>query len=136
MSLVRRSATIAALALVLTGPALSADAATTNWKTLVPFDGAKLQACKVSTTATGPWKVKLRVDASKATGKVRGGGQVLKNGKPTPQSWDSRWVQKGAVSSVGTVHLTRGSAFTLSAGIGGTQAGNGGEFKAAKIPLC
>jgi hypothetical protein len=124
-----------ALALVLTGPALSARAAGNSWKTLVPFDGGKLQACKVATTATGPWQVKLRVDATRATARVQGSAYVVK-GQRTLDSWHSGWVARGHLSAVGTVRLPRGTRYTLGAGLGGGQSGDGGSFAARQIPHC
>jgi hypothetical protein len=125
----------AALAVALTGPALSAHAAGPNWKTLVTFDGAKIQACKVPTTQTGPWKVKLRVDATRATTRVSGAGYVMK-GSRTLDSWKSGWVTRGHLSGVGTVRLPQGSKYTLNAGLGGGQSGDGGTFTHKQIPHC
>ena len=136
MTFLSRAAATAALTLALTGPALAADASGNNWKTLSTTAGGKIQACKVATTATGPWKVKLRVDASHATGKVRGSATVVDDGTPTNQKWNSGWVTKGHVSSIGNVKLKRGKTFELDAGIGTTNMGNGGSFKAAQIRGC
>lgn len=127
--------TAAALTVVLTGPALSADAGTLNWKTLVLFDGGKAQACKVPTTATGPWKVHLRIDASKATTRVESNTAVVK-GQNTIDTWQSGWVAKGHISAIGTVRMPRGAAYTLSVGLDNGQAGNGGSFASTQIPHC
>ncbi len=136
MNLASRAAAIAALALVATGPALSADAAGHHWKNLATTAGGKIQACKVATTHTGPWKVRLRVDASKATTRVNGTAWVTKNGDNTGQKWKSGWVAKGHVSDVGTVKLPRGKAYVLNAGIGTSQMGNGGSFAAGDLRAC
>jgi hypothetical protein len=137
MTFTSRAALVAAgaLAVVLTGPALSADAGTLNWKTLVLFDGAKAQACKVPTTSTGPWKVRLRIDATKATTRVESNVAVMK-GQKTIDTWQSGWVAKGHISPIGSVRMPRGSAFTLSVGLDNGQAGNGGGFASTKIPHC
>ncbi|WP_151084176.1 hypothetical protein [Nocardioides cynanchi] len=137
MTLTSRATAVAAgaLALALTGPGLSAHAAGTNWKSLVTFEGAKIQACKVPTTATGPWKVKLRIDATKATTRVQGAGYVMKGNKTT-DSWKSAWVTRGHYSGVGTVKLPRGAQYTLNAGLGGGQSGDGGSFVAKQVPHC
>jgi hypothetical protein len=127
--------TATALTVVLTGPALSAHAGTLNWKTLVPFDGGKTQACKIPTTPTGPWKVRLRVDASKATSKVESTVSVLK-GTKTVDTWHSGWVAKGHISAIGSVRMPRGAAYTVSAGLDNGQAGNGGGFASTQIPHC
>ncbi len=136
MNPVSRAASIAALALVVTGPALSADAAGNHWKNLATTAGGKVQACKVATTDTGPWKVKLRVDASKATTRVNGSAWVTKDGDNTGAKWKSGWVAKGHVSDVGTVKLPRGKAYELNAGIGTSAMGNGGTFSAGDIRAC
>lgn len=136
MTFASRAAATAALTLALTGPALAAHAGGNNWKTLSTVSGGKIQACKIATTHTGPWKIKLRVDASHATTRVEGTAFVTKDGKSTKQKWRSGWVGKHHISSVGTVKLQRGKAFVLNAGIGAGQMGNGGTFKAAQIRGC
>lgn len=136
MTFASRAAATAALTLALTGPALAAHAGGNNWKTLSTTAGGKIQACKVATTATGPWKIKLRVDASHATTSVSGSAYVLKGGASTSQKWKSGFVSKGHVSKVGTVKLVRGKEYTLNAGIGTHNMGNGGTFKAAQIRGC
>ena len=136
MTLLSRAAAAAALALLVTGTALSADAAGNNFKTLSTTVGGKIQACKVATTDTGPWKVKLRVDAQHASAHVNGSAFVTNDGKATGSKWRSGWVAKGHVSAVGTVRLPRGKAFELNAGIGTDNMGNGGTFKAGNIRAC
>jgi hypothetical protein len=127
--------TATALALALTGPAMSAHAAGPDWKTLVTFDGAKIQACKVPTTATGPWKVKLRIDATKASNRVQGAGYAVK-GTRTLDGWKSGWVARGHLSAVGVVKVPRGPTYSLNAGLGGGQSGNGASFADKQIPHC
>ncbi|WP_148575619.1 hypothetical protein [Nocardioides caldifontis] len=130
-----RTLAVAAATVAITVPSFgAAQAAGNDWKTLSTFDGGKVQACKVA-TKSGDWKVKLRVDARKAKSKVTGMAYVTKNGDELA-NWTSGWVKKGKVSSVGTVKLPRGKAYTLDAGIGGTNAGNGASFKAKNVPGC
>jgi hypothetical protein len=136
MTFLSRAAATAALTLALTGPALAAGASGNHWKTLATTAGGKIQACKVATTETGPWKVKLRVDASHATGKVRGTAMVTDGGAPTNQKWKSGWVAKGHISSIGNVKLKRGKTFELNAGIGTANMGNGGSFQARQLRGC
>lgn len=136
MRLASRAVTATALALALSGPALAAHAQGTSWGTLVTFDGAKVQACKVPTTAQGPWKVKLRVNARQATARVRGNAVVIKGSTATSQTWASGWVPRGQVSTVGSVRLPRGSAYSLNVGLSASQAGNGGAFHAGQIRAC
>jgi hypothetical protein len=137
MTFLSRAAAVAATALVVvvTAPALSAHAAGLNWKTLAPFDGGKVQACKVPTTANGPWKIRMRVDATKATARVQGSGYAVKGSK-TLDTWHSGWVTKGHISAIGTVKLPQGKDYSLNAGIGGDNAGNGGTFLSGQIPHC
>jgi hypothetical protein len=136
MTLIRRTATLAALTLALTGPALSAHAAGNNWKTLASISGGKIQACKTPTTKTGPWKIKFRVDAHKATGRVSGIATVLKNEHNTSDKWTSGYISRGHASKIGTVKLPRDAKYSISAGIGTGAMGDGGEFKAGDIRPC
>ncbi|HET7432696.1 MAG TPA: hypothetical protein VFJ89_14405 [Nocardioides sp.] len=137
MTTMSRAAAVAALTtLALAASTAGSQAAGRDWKTLSTFDGGKIQACKVATTDTGPWKIKLRVDATKATGKVNGTAFVTKNDNPDGDHWKSGWVAKGKISDVGTVTLPRGKAYALGAGIGSTDAGNGGSFTAGDIRGC
>src|SRR5439155_11612975 len=84
MNVVRRSATgaLAAFALVIAGPALSAHAAHQpyHFQTLSSVAGAKVQGCRIPTSASQPVTIKLRVNATKATGRVNGQGWVTRNG--------------------------------------------------------
>jgi hypothetical protein len=131
-----RAIAVAAVAVSVTVPSFgAAQAAGNNWKTLSTFNGGKVQACKVATTNTGPWKVTLRVDARSAKSKVSGSTYVTKHADEV-DSWTSGWVAKGHVSAAGTVKLPRGSAYALNAGIATANAGNGGTFKAGDIPGC
>lgn len=130
-----RAAALAAITLALTAPAVGAQAQGRNWKTLSETSGGKIQACKVATTKTGPWKIKLRVDASNASTRVDGSAYVTKNDK-TIDHWKSGWVAPGHVSGIGTVKLPRGAAYGLNAGIGSGQAGNGGTFRPGQIRVC
>jgi hypothetical protein len=135
MRLAARAAALSALTLALAGPALSAHAATNHWKTMATMGGGKVQACKVATTETGPWKIRLRVDATKAHSKITGSAFVSKDGTATDAHWRSG-VAAGHISKVGTLKLPRGSAYRLGVGISTGQAGNGGEFKAGQIRGC
>src|SRR4051794_39380504 len=76
-----RAAAAAVLALGLAMPAASADARGHHWTTVVKVHRAKFQACKVPTTQHGPWKVRFRLDATRATTSVRGEAEVDKGDK-------------------------------------------------------
>jgi len=131
-----RAVTVAALALSLSAPALGAAQASGNhWKTLSTIEGGKIQACKVATTKTGPWKIKLRVDATRAQSRVSGAAYVMK-GTDTKSHWMSGWVAKGHISKAGSVKLPRGRKYTLNAGVGTGAMGNGGTFTAGQIRGC
>jgi len=136
MRFTSRAVTVAALALSLSAPAFgAAQASGNNWKTLSTIEGGKIQACKVATTKTGPWKIKLRVDATRAKSRVNGAAYVMK-GTDALTHWKSGWVTKGHVSKAGAVKLPRGAAYTLNAGIGTSAMGNGGTFAARQIRGC
>lgn len=142
MSVLRRTAAgaVAALAVVIAGPAFTATAASNphhyHFKSIVSISGAKLEACRLRTASPAPWKVKVRVNAKRSTGKVMAGAQGMRNGTPVRKGWASGTVRKGHVSTIGTVKVPRGSAYTLSAGIGTGGMGNGGEFKVANLRRC
>jgi hypothetical protein len=136
MRILSRTVAVAVVAASVSLPAFgAAQASGNNWKTLSTFDGGKVQACKVATTKTGPWKVKLRVDASGAKATVNGSAFVTKGAKELDH-WKSGPVSKGHISGIGTVKLPRGSAYTLNAGIATANAGNGASFRAGKIRGC
>jgi len=112
-----RAAAAAVLALGLAIPAASADARGTDWTTVVKLHRAKLQACKVPTTKHGPWKVRFRVDASRATEAVRGKAEVDKGEKVVVGPRRTGLLQPGSVSKVRTMRVPRGAAFTFQAGL-------------------
>jgi hypothetical protein len=138
MTVVRRSATgaLAALAIVLAGPALTAHAAPYHFQTLTSISGAKLQACRIPTTASSPVMIKMRVNAMRASGRVNGLGNATHNGTRVGHGWTSGWVRKGHVSAVGTVRVPRGATYALDAGLGTGAMGNGGSFKPTSIHTC
>ena len=136
MNLVSRAAAVSACALALTVPAVGAHAGGYNWKTLATVSGGKIQACKLPTTTNGPWKIKFRVDATRAAGKVSGVATVTKNDNNTKDKWTSGWVAKGRVSTIGTVTLPKDSKYAINAGIGSGQMGDGGSFNAGDIKPC
>jgi len=140
MTVVRRSATgaLAALALVIAGPALSANAAhrTFHFQTLASISGAKVQACRIPGPVSKPVTIKLRVNATKATGRVSGVGSATHNGNRVGRTWTSGWVRKGHISPVGTVRVPRGTTYALDSGIGTGAMGNGGSFQARSIRTC
>jgi hypothetical protein len=135
MRLAARATAVTALTLALAAPAVGAQAQGNHWKTLSAMEGGKIQACKIATTKTGPWKIKLRVDASSAKARISGSAYVMKDTK-TIDHWKSGWVAKGHVSDVGTVKLPRGAEYSLNAGISTGQAGNGGSFKPGQVKAC
>ena len=140
MNVVRRSATgaVAAAAIVLAGPALAANAAAKphHFETLTSIIGAKVQACRVPTKASKPVTIKIRIDATKASGKVSGIGQASHDGNASGKQWTSGWVRKGHRSAVGTIHVPRGAGWALQAGLGTGAMGNGGDFAPASIRTC
>ena len=141
MNVVRRSATgaLAALAIVLAGPALAANAAHKpyHFHTLASISGAQVQACRIPTSASKPVTIKLRVDART---RVRTGERA----RAAPPTTEHRWARAGhrAGSTRATsrawarVHVARGAAYALDAGIGTGAMGNGGSFKTASIRTC
>lgn len=137
MKLIRRIAVLAAVALALTATPLSAaNAGGYHWKTMSTIIGAKVQACKVPTTKTGPWRVRVRVDARKATDTVQGSAFLKKGDTYTTKGWRSAPVAPHRISKVGTAKLPRGKKYTLSIGIGTSGMGNGGDFRPKQIPHC
>lgn len=133
----RRSALLVLPALTLSlTPVHSADAAASSWKTLVAVNGGKVQACKVPTPASDPWKFRFRVNAVKAASRVQGSAMRYRHETKLRGGWSSGWVRPGRVSDVAVVRLPRGSAYTLAVGLGAGQMGDGGSFRPTDIPRC
>jgi hypothetical protein len=108
------AATAAALALTLSATTSAADARPRDWTTMTKVAHAKLQACKEVTTPGGPWRIRLRVNATAATSMVRGSAEVWnRRGERVGKKWRSRLVHPGHVSRVGSVRLPRRSGFQL-----------------------
>ncbi len=80
-------------------------------------NGASVQACRLHSAASKPVKLKMRVNATKALSKVNGAGRASRDGVLVGKGWTSGWVAKGHRSSVGTVYVPRGAAYTLNADI-------------------
>jgi hypothetical protein len=131
-----RAAAAAVLALALAIPAASADARGTDWTTAVKLHRAKLQACKVPTTKHGPWKVRFRVDASRATAAVRGEAEVDKGEKVVVGPRRTGLLQPGSVSKVHTMRVPRGAAFTFQAGLETATIGVASAGSVAAISHC
>ena len=127
---------LAALAIAVSGPALSAHATSYHFETLWSINAGHLQACRVPMPATKPFTIKVRVDARYAKSRVNGVAWASHNGTQVGTKWTSGWVNKGHVSAVGTVHVPRGSAYRFSGGIGTGAMGNGGNAKARYIQYC
>jgi hypothetical protein len=123
-----------AVALSLTG--VSADAAAYSWKTLTTTNGGKVQACRVPTAASDPFKLRFRVNAVRATTKVQGSAARYRGNTRLAGGWTSAYIRPGHVSEVAIVRLPRGAAYYLSVGINTGQSGNGGTVRAADIPRC
>jgi hypothetical protein len=133
----RRAALLAVPALALALTPVHADAAAYRWKGIVYIGGGVLQICKIPTTDTGPWKVKVRVNARQATTRLKGEASAYKNGSRIGTPWESAWIYPGDVSGIGTVKLPRGSAYGFQ-GIVRTGTGGGGasSIRARDIPRC
>ena len=120
------AATAAALALTLSATTSAADAKARDWTTMTRVAHAKLQACKEVTTPGGPWRIRLRVDATAATSMVRGSAEVRnQRGDLVGKRWRSGPVRPGDVTKVGSVRLPRGSAFQLEVQLESDSAGKG-----------
>jgi hypothetical protein len=117
------AAAAAALALTLSATTSAADARPRDWTTMTKVAHAKLQACKEATTPGGPWRIRVRVDATAATSIVRGSAEVWNRRGDTVRKWRSRLVHPGHVSRVGSVRLPRGSGFQLEFQLESDSAG-------------
>ena len=132
----RRSALVVLPTLALSLTPVHADAAAYSWKTLTAINGGKVQACRVPTASTDPWKFRFRVNAVKATSKVQGIVTRYKGQTQLAGGWTSAYIRPGNVSDVAIVKLPRGSAYSLGVGINTGQAGNGLQVRAADVPRC
>jgi opacity protein-like surface antigen len=118
------AAAAAALAVTLSATASAADAPARDWATMTRVAHAKLQACKEVTTPGGPWRIRLRVNATAATSMVRGSAEVRnQRGDRVGQKWRSGRVHPGDVSNIGSLRLPRGSAFLLEVQLESASAG-------------
>jgi hypothetical protein len=104
--------------------------------TTVKLHRAKMQACKVPTTKHGPWKVKVRVDARRATTPVRGSAEVDKGDQVVAGPRRSGLLQPGALSKVHTLRMPRGSAFTFQSGLETDTTGVASGVPASGIGRC
>lgn len=117
MTITLRAAAAAVLALGIAVPAGSADARATTWTTLVNLHGAKMQGCKVPTTKHGPWKVRFRLKATRATTSVRGSAEVDRGDRTVVGPQRIHRLQPGSISKTHTMRVPRGAAFTFQAGL-------------------
>ena len=131
-----KAAAAAALTLALTGPAASADARANHWTTVIKLHRAKFQACKVPTTQHGPWKIRFRVDARRATTSVRGKGEVDKGQQVVDGPRRTGLLQPGDVSGTHTLRMPRGSAFTFQAALDSDTTGVASAGSASGISRC
>jgi hypothetical protein len=132
----RRTALLVLPTVALSLTTVHADAAAYSWKTLTATNGGKVQACRVPTSSTDPYKFRFRVNANQATTKVQGMARRYKGATQLAGGWTSAYIRPGHVSDVAVVRLPRGAAYNLSVGINTGQSGNGGTFKAADVPRC
>jgi hypothetical protein len=129
------AATTAALALTLSAATGAADAGGRDWTTVTRVAHAKLQACKEVTHPGGPWRIRLRVDATAATSIVRGSAEVQnQQGDRVGKRWRSGPVHPGDVTKVGSVRMPRGAAFTFEAAL--ESDGSGVAALGAAPPRC
>ncbi len=126
---------VVALVVAVSLSAGAANAASKNWMTVTKDAGARLQACKVATT-DGPWKVKLRVNATNATTWVRGSAQVMKGSRTVGAPWKTARISAGDVSRVGSVRMPRGSAYTLDVELESDASASGALIGASGIRHC
>lgn len=136
MTIALRAAAAVVLAVGLAVPAASADARANNWTTVVNLHGAKVQACKVPTTKHGPWTIKVRVDARKATTAVRGSAEVDKRDLVVAGPWKPHRLQPGAMSKVHAMRMPRGSAYTFQGELETATVGVGSAGPASGISRC
>ena len=136
MTITVRAAAAAALVVGLSLPAGAADARANHWTTVVNLHGAKVQACKVPTTKHGPWKIKVRVDARKATTAVRGAAEVDKGDHVVAGPWKPHRLQPGAMSKVHTMRMPRGPAYTFQGGLETAGVGVASAGPASGISHC
>ena len=132
----RRTALVALPALALVLSPVQADAAGSRWTSVVGVDGGKVQACRVPTASTDPFKLRFRVNARHATTRVQGIVSRYRRTTVLPGDWVSAFIRPGHVSDVAIVRLPRGSAYNLAVGINARNAGNGTTVRALAIPRC
>jgi len=130
------AAAAAALVLTLTVPAGAAQARGNDWTRVTTLDHARLQACRDATTKDGPWKIRLRVNAKRATTAVKASAEAQKQGEQVGRTWRSGWIRPGQVSTIGTVRLPRGSAYQLATQLESHSSGVGVVGSGRRIGRC
>jgi hypothetical protein len=136
VTLTARTAGAAALALAFAFPSGAAHARGNDWTTVTTLAHARLQACKQPTTTDGPWQVRVRVNARKATKTVHGSAKVEQNGVQIGDGWKSGRVHPGEVSKVGVLKMPRGSAFRLDLQLVTGSSGTATDGPASLLHRC
>jgi len=131
-----RAAAAVALALGLALPAGSAEARANDWTTVVTLHRAELLARKVPTTKHGPWRIRVRVDARRATTPGRGSAEVDKGAQVVVGPWHSHRMRPGTLSKIRTMRMPRGSAYSFSAGLETDTTGVGSAGGVSGISRC
>jgi hypothetical protein len=132
----RRPALLVLSTLALSLTPVQADAAAYSWTNLVSMNRGHVQSCRVPTPSTEPWKLRFRVNATRATSKLQGTVQRYKGTTLLAGGWRSDYIRPGQVSAVAVVRIPRGTAYNLGVGINSGQAGTGNTFRAIDIPRC
>ena len=134
--MLRRSALLVLPALALSLPGVHADAASYRWTTITSVSGGTLQSCRVPVASTDPWKLRFRVNGTRATTKVQGIVRRQRNGDQISGGWTSAYVRPGGVSGIAVVQLPRGSAYDLAVVINNGQTGAAKRVRPVDIPRC
>lgn len=130
------AALVLSLALALAVPAGAAQAKGRHWTTVTTLAQARLEACKAPSTPGGPWRIRVRVDATGATRVVHGSAEVQKNGELVGQQWRSGRIHPGHISDVGRLRLPRGRTYQLELQIESPSTGVGVLGSARGIHRC
>lgn len=130
---------LSATAVVTLGAVGPADAAGRSYGTVQSLGKAKLEACKVEVAgADGKYRVYARLDntANKPRVEVLGRLRVLKDGRPTAQTFNTGYTRGGRVSKVGDVVIKDAPGIQLEVAVSERNSGNGGIVALRRVHDC
>ena len=143
MTLISRTVgAIAAATLLLSSFAFTvpeAQAAGRRYTTVGTLDAARLQVCKVPVQDGAKFRVFGRIDNSRGKRDdeaVRGGVDVVKDGKRTSHHFSIPFTKPGRVSAAASLVVPRKPRFQMEFTLAASQYGGGGSLALGDMRRC